>query len=112
MALLTNMDTGEKITRYASLEPSQKQISVIQQALDGAYHIQRIGNPAVSYELVAYVNRTGKALLMAAESTAALLEADVKHGVYYGRITELKFGDRLPGDWFKADVTLAKEVTE
>ena len=112
MALLKNMDTNEEITRYVSLEPEQKQISVIQQTLDGAYHIQNIGSPAVSYAVTSYVDRTGKTLLMSAESSAGLLRAAVSHGTYYGRITALKFGDRLPCDWFKAELTLAAEVVE
>ena len=110
MAQLFNMDSNEEISRYVSLEPEQKQISVIQQALDGVYHIQHIGNPAVSYTVTVYVDRAGKTLLLSAESSASLLRAVVLHGTYYGRITALKFGNRLPCDWFKAELTLAAEV--
>ncbi len=109
MTLLKNLDTNTEITRYVSLDTSQKQISVIQQTLDGITHIQRIGSPAVSYAVTAYVDWAGKTLLLSAEHTAALLQADVCHGTYYGRITELKFGDRLACDWYKADITLSRE---
>lgn len=111
MALLINLDTNREISKHVSLEPSQKQISVIQQTLDGMYHIQKIGNPAVSYDVTVYVDLAGKTLLMAADSAAALLQVKVSHGAYFGRTIECKFGDRLPGDWFKADLTLAGEVT-
>lgn len=111
MASLTNLDANIEITKHVSLELSQNQISVIQQTLDGKYHIQKIGAPAVSYDMTAYVSRNGKSLLMTAESSAALMRVSVSHGVYYGRVIKLKFGDRLPGDWFKAEVTLAGEVT-
>lgn len=110
MTRLINRETNREISKHVSLEPAQKQTSVIQQTLDGMYHIQKIGSPATSYNVTAYVDRDGKTLLMAADSTAALLQVTVSRGTYYGRILELKFGDRLPGDWFRADMTLAGEV--
>ena len=112
MALLKNMDSGEHITRHVSLQSSQEVIREVQTLLSGEQYIQRIGDPAVSYDVTAYVNRAGKALLESADDTAALLEVTVRHGVYYGRITKLKINDRLPGDWFEATVTLCKEVED
>lgn len=112
MTRLINWETNRAISKHVSLEPAQKQTCVIQQTLDGMYHIQKIGIPAISYNITAYVDRIGKALLMEADSAAALLQVTVSRGTYYGRILELKFGDRLPGDWFRADLTLAGEVTE
>lgn len=110
MALLKNMDTGEHITRFVSLSVAQEVIRSTQELLSGEVYIQRIGEPLVSYEVKAYVNTTGKHLLLTAEDTAALLETTVLHGTYYGRITKLKFDDRMAGDYFEAEITLAKEV--
>lgn len=42
--------------------------------------------------------------------TAILLRAEVKHGTYHGRLTDIKF-DRNAGDTFETTITLAKEVT-
>ena len=112
MALLKNVDTNERITRFVSLSVSQEVIRSTQELLSGEVYIQRIGSPLVSYEVKAYVNRTGKALLLAAEDTPALLEVTVLHGTYYGRITKLKMDDRMAGDWFEAEITLAKEVED
>ena len=110
MSYLKNADTNTLITRFVSLEEKQEVIRTAQTLLSGGVYIQRIGEPTVSYAVTAYVNRTGKALLLTAEDTAALLAVSVKHGVYYGRITELSFSERMAGDWFKATLTLAKEV--
>lgn len=112
MALLKNMDTGEHISRFVSLSVMQEVIRSTQELLSGKVYIQRIGSPIVSYEVKAYVNRTGKLQLLDAEDSAALLEVTVLHGTYYGRITELKIDDRMPGDWFEAEVTLVKEAED
>ena len=112
MALLKNMDSGAYITRFVSLSVSQEVIRTTQELLSGEVYIQRIGSPMISYEVKAYVNRTGKALLLDAEDAAALLEVTVLHGTYYGRITKLKIDDRMAGDYFEAEITLAKEVEE
>ena len=110
MALLKDVDSGDHITRFVSLSVAQEVIRSKQELLSGVVYIQRIGSPMVSYEVKAYVNRIGKALLLAAEDTAALLEVTVLHGTYYGRITKLKIDDRMAGDWFESEITLAKEV--
>ena len=110
MSYLKKADTNTLITRFVSLEEKQEVLRTEQTLLSGGVYIQRIGEPTVSYAVTAYVNRTGKALLLTAEDTAALLAVSVKHGVYYGRVTELSFSERMAGDWFKAMLTLAKEV--
>lgn len=110
MSYLKNTDTNTLITRFVSLEEKQEVLRTEQTLLSGGVYLQRIGEPTASYTVTAYVNRTGKALLLTAEDTAALLAVSVKHGVYYGRITELSFSERMAGDWFKATLTLAKEV--
>ena len=110
MAMLTNSDTDEKITKFVSVDTGQSVIRATQEMLDGQVYIQRIGNPTVTYTVIAYVDRNGKSLLMKAEDTADLLKASVKHGIYLGRITSLKFSERMVGDWFKATLVLVKEV--
>lgn len=112
MAMLKNVDSGAHVTRFVSLSIAQEVIRSTQELLSGEVYIQRIGSPFVSYEVKAYVNRTGKSLLLDAEDTAALLEVTVRHGTYYGRITKLKIDDRQPGDWFEAEITLVKEMEE
>lgn len=110
MAYISNGTTGVCITHFVSLEVKQEVIRTTQQLLNGSVYIQRIGEPNVSYPVSAYVDSAGKALLQNAEDTAALLEVSVKHGLYYGRIIELSFSERLAGDWYKATLLLAKEA--
>ena len=110
MSYLKNADTNTLITHFVSLEEKQEVLRTEQTLLSGGVYLQRIGEPTVSYAVTAYVNRAGKTLLLTAEYTAALLAVSVKHGVYYGRVTELSFSERMAGDWFKATLTLAKEV--
>jgi len=109
MSLLKNIDTNTDISYFVSLNVNQEVIRTTQKLLSGEVYIQRIGKPIVSYTVSAFVTRIGKELLMAAEDTAALMKVEVKHGTYYGRITELKFSERLAGDWFNATMTLVKE---
>lgn len=110
MALLKNEDTSTLITRFVSLDDKQELIRTEQQLLNGSMYIQRIGEPMKYYSVIAYVDRAGKVLLQQAEDTTALLKAEVKHGIYYGRITALSFSERMVCDWFKATATLAKEA--
>lgn len=110
MSLLKNVDTDKVITRFVSLDDKQDVNRSVNILLSGSEYIQNIGNPTVNYSVVAYVDRNGKALLREAEDKASLLRVVVNHGEYLGRIKELKFGDRLAGDWFEANLLLAKEV--
>lgn len=112
MAMLKNEDTGVNITRFVSLSDRQEVIRTTQRLLSGAVYIQRIGEPAVSYTVTAFVQGDGKALLMDAEDIAALLSVTVRRGTFYGRITELSFSEFLAGGWVEATLTLAKEVDE
>ncbi|HBL84507.1 MAG: hypothetical protein A2Y17_06425 [Clostridiales bacterium GWF2_38_85] len=109
MPLLHNIDTNINITTFVSLEVGQELIRTEQKLLSGEVYIQRIGEPTVYYNVVVYVDRAGKAQLMDAEDTIALLKVIVQHGTYYGRITELKFSERMAGDRFEATLTLVKE---
>ena len=112
MASLINTETSQLITRFVSLEESQELIRASQTFLDGSVYIQRIGNPTKYFTVTAFVDRTGKSLLENAEDTTALLLVSVKHGEYQGRITQLNFSQRMACDFFKATITLAKEVDE
>lgn len=110
MASLKNADTNEEITKFVSLNEKQEVIRIIHKTLDGAAHIQRIGEPSKSYELNLYVNEQGKQMLMQADDTEALLEATVKSGVYTGRIIELKDFEKMIGGYYKVGVTLGEET--
>lgn len=112
MTLLKNEDTGVSITRFVTLEEKQEVIRTVWQTLDGATYMQRYGEPNVTYDITAYVDPTGKQALMAAEDEASLLKIVCKRGTFYGRIVELGKFDRLAGDWFKTELTLAPEVTD
>lgn len=110
MASLKNADTNEEITKFVSLNEKQEVIRIIHKTLDGASHIQRIGEPSKSYELNLYVNERGKQMLMGAEDLGVLLEVTVQSGVYCGRITELKDFEKMIGGYYKIVVTLGEET--
>ena len=110
MPEIRNYSTGDIITRFASLTRSAVPRQVVNIALDGTSYIQTIGAPTVSYEVEAYVRPRGRALLEQAWADTAILAVTVRSGLYYGRITELKFGERMAQDWYQANMTLAKEI--
>ena len=108
MALLENYDTNTMITRYVTIKTGQKINRITQTALDGNVHIQIIGDRITEYSVTAYVNKTGKDLLLESEFTAALMRVSAKQVEYYGRITNLKFSDRLAGDYYQATIEMSK----
>ena len=112
MAVLLNMDTNEEITPFISILPKQEVTRTIQKTLDGATHIQRIGQPNISYEITTYVDEVGKEKLMYAEDKSSLLKADLEKGVFFGRITALKDFDSVTRNYYKTAITLAKEQEE
>ena len=112
MAILLNMDTNEEITPYISISGKQDVIKTIQKTLYGATHIQRIGQPNISYEITAYVDEQGIQKLMYAEDKTSLLKAELSKGVFYGRITELKDFDNVTRNYYKTVITLAQENDE
>jgi hypothetical protein len=109
MALLKNKDTNTEITRFVSLKEKQEVIRIVHKTLDGAQYIQRIGEPAKSYELTLFVNDQGKEKLMQAEDSGALLEVTVGSGIYSGRIVELKEFERISSNFYKTTAVIAKE---
>ena len=113
MARLYDENAAVEITTFITLEETAEDTQIESTGLDGTYYLQTIGNPIVYYEIVAYVTRAGKMALQSAKSNGSLLTATIERGTYHGRIAAkgLKFGDRLPQDYFKAEITLAKEVT-
>lgn len=107
MANLRNLDTGQDITRYVSLQKTQSLTVTTQTALDGTEYLTRFGRPVYNYELKVHVNAQGKALLMEAADTLAQLEVNVRAGVYVGRVKSLgQFEEEYYG-WYKAAVTLS-----
>lgn len=108
MALLKDLTASTNITEYINLEIDQDIVKVENTALDGTYYVQIIGDPVELYMITAYVDRDGKTALQTAEKSGNILQADVKHGTYYGRIKTVKFGNRMAGDYFMASIVLAK----
>ncbi len=109
MTELKNMDTGVVVTTFVSLREKQEVIRTIHRTLDGSQLVSRFGDPAISYELTIYVKEAGKQALFTAENHLSLLRITIGDSVYYGRITELSDFERITREYFKAEVTLAKE---
>ena len=111
MSLLYDETTSAAISYHLSLESSSNVTQIKSVSLDGTVYLQTIGSPQTDYTGKVYVDREGKALLEAAYANGDLLRAEVKHGTYHGRLTDIKFSDRNAGDTFETTITLAKEVT-
>ena len=112
MTELKNMDTGIVITSFVSLKEKQEVIRTLHRTLDGRQLVSRFGEPAVSYDITVYVKEEGRQALFTAEDEISLLKVTLGNRVYYGRITKLSDFDRISREYFKAVVTLAKEVDE
>lgn len=110
MSLLHDETAGVDISEYVTMEQAPDQTQVISTSLDGSVYIQNIGEPQLYLSGAVYVDRAGKADIETAWDEGNLIRADLKHGTYYGRITKLSMGNRLPHDMFKATVTLAREA--
>jgi hypothetical protein len=110
MSELMNHGTSELITRYVSLETKQDATRIIQKTLDGRQYIQRIGSPVMIYTVTAYVTAQGKIRIMQSEDTGELLKVTVNSGVYFGRAINQTVFERLTFGYYKATMTLAKEV--
>lgn len=110
MSELYDVTANRIISPYVQVEAEDDVTQIVSKSLDGTVYLQIIGSAAVSYQGTVYVDRAGKAALQAARAGGHLLRSTVGHGVYYGRLTALKFGPRQAGDTFVATVTLAKET--
>ena len=111
MSLLYDATIGYAISRYVTMERVPKQIQVKTTSLDGTVYVQNIGEPEYDLSGDVYVDRDGKTALETAYTDGNLVRAELKHGTYYGRIIDIKMGNRLPGDMFRAAVTMAEEDT-
>ena len=112
MTELKNMDTGIVITSFVSLKEKQEVIRTLHKTLDGRQLASRFGEPAVSYDITVYVKEEGRQALFTAEDELSLLKVTLGDRVYNGRITKLSDFERISREYFKAVVTLAKEVDE
>ena len=111
MTLFYDETTATAISRFAQFEIDQDVTQVINTSLDGTVYIQTVGDPACKYTGTVYVDRLGRLAHLDARANGDLCRVDLPRGSYYGRITALSFGGYMPGGWFAASVTLAKEVT-
>ena len=110
MTELKNMDNGIVITSFVSLKEKQEVIRSIHKTLDGRQLISRFGEPAISYDITVYVKEDGRQALFSSEDELSLLRVTLGGKVYFGRITKLSEFDRISREYFKAEVTLAKEA--
>ena len=110
MTELKDMDNGIVITPFVSLKEKQEVIRTLHKTLDGRQLISRFGEPAISYELTVYVKEDGRQALFYAEVQLSLLKVTLGDKVYFGRITKLSDFDRISREYFKAEITLAKET--
>lgn len=110
MILLVNVDTAERITRFVSLKEKQEVIRTTHTTLDGREIISRYGEPITTYELTVYVSSAGKQALLQAEDNLSLLRVTLRERQYMGRIVKLSDFERISSKYWKATVSLAKEV--
>ena len=110
MTELKDMDNGIVITPFVSLKEKQEVIRTLHRTIDGRQLISRFGEPAVSYDITVYVKEDGRQSLFSAEDQLSLLKVTLGGKVYFGRIIKLSEFDRISREYFKAEVTLAKEV--
>ena len=109
-SLLHDMTRNVDLSSYASWLRNSTPNMITNTALDGTTYIQLAGDPKVEYEVTAYVSREQRNKLDAAAQNCSLLSCQTSKGTVYGRITEkIKYGDRLAGDYFKAELTLTEE---
>lgn len=112
MTELKNMDNGIVITPFVSLKEKQEVIRALHRTIDGRQLISRFGEPAVSYDITVYVKEDGRQALFSSEDQLSLLRVTLRDKVYFGRIIKLSEFDRISREYFKAEVTIAKETDE
>lgn len=110
MTELKDMDNDTVITPFVSLKEKQEVIRTLHKTLDGRQLVSRFGEPAVSYDITVYVKEDGRQALFSAEDQLSLMKVTLRDKLYFGRITKLSEFDRISREYFKADITLAKEV--
>lgn len=97
-----------EISTMFIFEQEQSVNKVENVALDGTYYLQIIGDPAVTYNITAWVTLAGKTALQTAEALGNTISATNSSGTYRGRITSLQF-EWVGMDYYKATIVLAKE---
>ncbi len=110
MSEMRNYTAGQFITEFVQLEIQSEPTQVISHALDGTTYIQNIGDPIKTMPGTAYVTREQRALLDAANANGDVIKVTLSRGDFYGRLIALKYGDRMPQNYFKATFTLSKEA--
>ena len=110
MSMLYDVTTSTCVSQYVRFESEQEVSQIVSKSLDGTVYIQTVGEPQKNHTGSVFVTRAEKTALMTAHANGDLMRIEVRHGAYYGRIISLKFGERLPRDYFEATVTLAAEV--
>ena len=110
MTELKDMDNGIVITPFVSLKEKQEVIRTLHRTIDGRQLISRFGEPAVSYDITVYVKEDGRQALFSSEDQLSLLRVTLGGKMYFGRIIKLSEFDRISREYFKAEVTLAKEA--
>ena len=109
-SLLRDTTRNIDLSGYASWLRTSTPTMITNTALDGTTYIQLVGDPKVEYEVTAYVSREQRNELDASAQNCSLLSCQTSKGTIYGRITEkIKYGDRLAGDYYKAELTLTEE---
>jgi hypothetical protein len=109
MTELKNIDTDTVITPFVSLKEKQEVIRILHKTLDGNQRCSRFGQPIISYDLIVFVKYEGKIMLMSCEDELSLLRVTLKSKTYFGRIIELGEFERISDEYFKTEMTLAKE---
>ncbi len=110
MTELKDMDNSVIITSFVSLKEKQEVIRTLHRTLDGRQLVSRFGEPAASYDLTVYLKEDGRQALFFAEDRLSLLKVTLGDKVYFGRVIKLSDFDRISREYFKAEVTLAKEA--
>ncbi|MDD4688506.1 MAG: hypothetical protein PHE51_02015 [Eubacteriales bacterium] len=110
MIELKNMDTDAVITSFVSLKEKQEVILTLHQTLDGRQLGSRFGSPIITYELTVFVKDDGRLLLLSSQDELSLLRVTIHDKIYLGRIIKLGEFDRITREYFKVELTLAKEV--
>ena len=110
MTELKDMDNSVIITSFVSLKEKQEVIRTLHRTLDGRQLVSRFGEPAASYDLTVYVKEDGRQALFYAEDQLSLMKVTLGDKVYFGRVIKLSDFDRISREYFKVEVTLAKEA--
>ena len=107
---LRDIDRNTDITPFVTWVRASEPTIITNTALDGTTYIQLVGEPIVEYKVTAYVSRSQREELDASVANGSLMSCVTSRGTARGRINKkISYGDRLPGDYFKAEFTLARE---